>query len=171
MSITAKPIDPMMVLRRTRAASGVLTYEAVDPLRGVESGLTKFERTTHMLGYELGLVAEDLCACHDKFGRMVHRANVPMVQVIANEFGREMRVDNCPADYDPTGSWCMVSFERVKPEPGQWAADVLNRHRHNDVGTWVYSDGRVKQVFNGAEVAVLTVDEAVFVASGYEGQP
>ena len=49
-----------------------------------------------------------------------------------------------------------------------WAARVLNRHRHNAVGTWQGYPDRVVQVYMGAEVAVLTIEEAVRAARGYE---
>ena len=49
-----------------------------------------------------------------------------------------------------------------------WAERVLNRHRHNAVGTWQGYPDRVVQVYMGAEVAVLTVAEAVRIARGYE---
>ena len=49
-----------------------------------------------------------------------------------------------------------------------WAARVLNRHRHNEVGCWEAYDDRVVQVYQGAEVTVLTIAEAVRIARGYE---
>ena len=51
-----------------------------------------------------------------------------------------------------------------------WAARVLNRHRHNEVGCWEAYDDRVVQVYMGAEVTVLTVAEAVRIARGDEGE-
>lgn len=51
-----------------------------------------------------------------------------------------------------------------------WAARVLNRHRHNEVGNWEAYDDRVVQVYQGAEVTVLTIAEAVRIARGYEGE-
>ena len=51
-----------------------------------------------------------------------------------------------------------------------WAARVLNRHRHNAVGTWQGYPDRVVQVYQGAEVTVLSVAEAVRIARGYEGE-
>ena len=59
----------------------------------------------------------------------------------------------------------------MPPIQATWAARVLNRHRHNEVGCWEAYDNRVVQVYQGAEVAVYAVAEAVFVASGYEGEP
>ena len=49
-----------------------------------------------------------------------------------------------------------------------WAARVLNRHRHNAVGNWEAYDDQVVQVYQGAEVTVLTIAEAVRIARGYE---
>ena len=49
-----------------------------------------------------------------------------------------------------------------------WAARVLNRHRHNEVGNWEAYDDQVVQVYQGAEVTVLTIAEAVRIARGYE---
>ena len=56
----------------------------------------------------------------------------------------------------------------MPPVEATWAARVLNRHRHNAVGTWQGYPDRVVQVYMGAEVAVLTVAEAVRIARGYE---
>ena len=52
-----------------------------------------------------------------------------------------------------------------------WAARVLNRHRHNEVGNWEAYDDRVVQVYQGAEVTVLTIEEAVQAARLYETGP
>ena len=57
----------------------------------------------------------------------------------------------------------------MPPIEAVWAARVLNRHRHNEVGTWEAYDDRVVQVYMGAEITVLTIDEAVRIARGYDG--
>lgn len=56
----------------------------------------------------------------------------------------------------------------MPPVEATWAARVLNRHRHNEVGNWEAYDDRVVQVYQGAEVTVLTIAEAVRIARGYE---
>ena len=58
----------------------------------------------------------------------------------------------------------------MPPIQATWAARVLNRHRHNEVGCWEAYDDRVVQVYQGAEVTVLSVAEAVRIARGYEGE-
>ena len=57
----------------------------------------------------------------------------------------------------------------MPPIEAVWAARVLNRHRHNEVGCWEAYDDRVVQVYQGAEVSVLTIAEAVRIARGYDG--
>ena len=57
----------------------------------------------------------------------------------------------------------------MPPIQATWAARVLNRHRHNEVGTWEAYDDRVVQVYMGAEITVLTIDEAVRIAREYDG--
>ena len=59
----------------------------------------------------------------------------------------------------------------MPPIQATWAARVLNRHRHSEVGCWEAYDNRVVQVYQGAEVTVLTIEEAVQAARLYEPGP